>query len=124
MYERVGGKLYVGDEFTLGKYEQDNDLENGAEDIEWVVLEKTGGNEYLCISKYILDAQVFGKDNLEIRNRWSTSYLREWLNGSFYNTAFTDADARNLAEMSTTYYTWKSCTDTGKYKDTYRLQKY
>ena len=92
LYERVGGKLYVGDEFTLGTYEQDNNLDNGAEDIEWIVLEKTGDNEYLCISKYVLDAQFFGKDNLEIRNRWSTSYLREWLNNSFYNTAFGDTN--------------------------------
>lgn len=118
LYDRVNGKLYIGDEFILGTYEQDNNLDNGAEDIEWIVLEKTGENEYLCISKYVLDAQVFGKDNLEIRNRWSTSYLREWLNSNFYNTAFTDADAKNLVEMSTTYYTWNSFTDTEKYRDT------
>lgn len=118
LYERVGGKLYVGDEFTLGTYEQDNDLSNGAEDIEWIVLEKVKDNQYLCISKYVLDAQIFGKDGLEIRNRWSTSQLREWLNKDFYNTAFTDSDADNLVKMSTKYATWQSTKDTAIYWDT------
>lgn len=112
LYDQVGGKLYVGDEFTLGTYEQDNNTGNGAEDIEWIVVEKKGDNEYLCVSKYVLDAQVFGKDGLEIRNRWSTSHLREWLNKDFYNTAFTSADKKNLVEMSKQYPTWQTVNDT------------
>lgn len=118
LYDQVNGKLYVGDEFTLGTYEQDNDLSNGAEDIEWIVLEKVNDNEYLCISKYVLDAQTFGKDGLEIRIRWSTSQLREWLNNDFYNTAFTDSDAGNLVKMSTKYATWQSINDNDIYWDT------
>ena len=38
----------------FGKYEQDNSLDNGKEDIEWIVLEKNE-NKFLLISKYILD---------------------------------------------------------------------
>ena len=30
----------VGEEITLGRFEQDNNLENGMEDIEWIVLEE------------------------------------------------------------------------------------
>lgn len=116
--EIVGNKLSVGDTFTLGTYEQDNDLNNGAEDIEWVVIQNKGNNEYLCISKFVLDSQVFGYDGLEIRNRWSTSYLRDWLNDSFYNTAFTEADKRNLVNMTTKYWTIQTADSVHMYKDT------
>lgn len=60
LYERVGGKLYVGDEFTLGTYEQDNNLDNGAEDIEWIVYDYSSDTDsYLCVSKYVLDSAIF-----------------------------------------------------------------
>jgi len=34
----------IGDYVIMGRYEQDNDLSNGAEPIEWVVIEKTDGS--------------------------------------------------------------------------------
>lgn len=116
LYERVGGKLYVGDEFTLGTYEQDNDLENGAEDIEWIVLEKTGVDEYLCTSKYVLDAQMFFTEDDDNRVcLWSESYLRKWLNHDFYNAAFSDEDKEYLVEMTTKYFAF---TNDSKFYDT------
>ena len=80
LYERVGGKLYVGDEFTLGTYEQDNNLDNGAEDIEWIVYEYSANTDsYLCVSKYVLDSAIFNsasyqEDNPSFVDRgWSKS---------------------------------------------------
>ena len=107
LFDRVGGKLYVGDEFTLGTYEQDNDLENGKEDIEWVVLSKDGDG-YICISKCVLDAQYFSNNNQVIPNSWSDSHLREWLNNTFLLEAFSDMDKMNLSEMQTRIYEWES----------------
>ncbi|MBQ7956295.1 MAG: hypothetical protein IJ282_11205 [Lachnospiraceae bacterium] len=120
LYERVGGKLYVGDEFTLGTYEQDNNLENGAEDIEWIVLEKDSDGTYLCISKYILDARPFNTNQVEIVNNWGTSSLREWLNSTFFDTAFSEKDAENLVEMKTSYISFNPKRPNVEYRDAAR----
>lgn len=117
--ERLGGKLYVGDEFTFGTYEQDNNLENGAEDIEWIVLEKRGDNSYLCISKYVLDAQhfvVYSDNNKpsdwekmgKVSSDWGNSDVRVWLNNDFYNTAFTAEDKNYIVDTTNQVYLWAS----------------
>ena len=109
--ERVGGKLYVGDEFTLGTYEQDNYLDNGKEPIEWIVYSKND-DFYMCISKYVLDWHVFSDDEeTEIPNRWNESDMRKWLNGTFYNEAFSDIEKENLVSMDTRYSGWKDKSD-------------
>ena len=50
--------LNVGDIITLGEYEQDNDLSNGAEPVEWIVIDQQDGCS-LLLSKYALDAAPF-----------------------------------------------------------------
>ena len=47
----------VGDTVVFGHYEQDNDLSNGKEPIEWIVVTRYG-NRYLLISKKVLNYQV------------------------------------------------------------------
>ena len=74
---------------TFGTYEQDNDTSNGAEDIEWLVLDEQDGKT-LVISKYALDAMAFRED--QSFSRWPNSTLRAWLNADFYNTAFSDSE--------------------------------
>ncbi len=44
----------VGDVIYFGSYEQDNNLSNGKEEIEWIVLAKEN-RKALLISKYALD---------------------------------------------------------------------
>lgn len=46
--------IEVGDEIYYGELEQ-TETYKGAEDIKWIVLDKTGENELLLISAYILD---------------------------------------------------------------------
>ena len=43
--------ISVGDIITFGHYEQDNNLDNGAEPIEWIVLDVQDGKA-LLLSKY------------------------------------------------------------------------
>ena len=50
--------VYAGETVELGSYEQDNNTNNGAEPIEWIVLFVDGDNA-LLVSKYVLDAQPF-----------------------------------------------------------------
>lgn len=82
----AGNKLEPGAGITFGHYEQDNDLANGAEPIEWVVLE-VSGNKALLISHYGLDAKPYNTDYID--TTWETCSLRAWLNSDFLNTAFT-----------------------------------
>ena len=70
----------AGDILTFGRYEQDNDDKNGAEEIEWIVLEKRGESA-LVLSRYALDSMAF--DPPGGGNDWEQSSVRRWLNRSF-----------------------------------------
>ena len=73
----------------FGKYEQDNNKENGEEEIEWIVLKKDE-TKLLLLSKYILDKYEYydGSGFIE----WNESGLRNWLNSYFYNDAFDEEE--------------------------------
>ena len=75
----------VGDVVRFGRYEQDNNRSNGAEGIEWTVL-NIQGNEALLLSKYGLDCKIYYKFKTSVT--WETSDLRVWLNGEFFDSAF------------------------------------
>lgn len=79
----------VGDIITFGAYEQDNNFSNGKEEIEWIVLEKTSSRIFV-ISRYALDHQSFHTSLTAVT--WENCYLRQWLNDSFLNTAFTEQE--------------------------------
>ncbi len=78
----------VGSTVRFGSYEQDDDLSDGAEEIEWIVLD-TDGSKALLLSKYALDSKKFNDVRNEyVASTWERSTLRPWLNGTFYDTAF------------------------------------
>ena len=83
----VGGSIY------FGSYEQDNKLENGKETIEWTVLD-IKNNKMLVISTQILDVVPFSSTNGDIS--WHNSYIRDWINESFYDVAFNDIDKQMI----------------------------
>lgn len=87
-------ELAVGDIVILGTYEQDNDLANGTEPIEWIVLKQEQGRAML-VSRYVLDCQRFNNECETIG--WQFCTLRYWLNGSFYEAAFTTDEQRVIA---------------------------
>ena len=81
-----------GSYVTFGSYEQDNNMSNGQEPIEWLVLENDGESLFL-LSKYVLDAQPYSTAfNVQERKAypitWEQCSLRAWLNSTFYTTAF------------------------------------
>jgi len=76
----------VGDIVYWGKYEQDNNTANGKEDIAWRVLLIENG-KLLLIADKNLDSQRYNTD-LDFVT-WENCSLREWLNATFYEEAFT-----------------------------------
>lgn len=78
-----GGKCIV-----LGHYPQTEDGKDNTP-IEWMMLDHDG-QRALVVSKYGLDAQPYNKDYTSVT--WETCTLRKWLNGTFYNKAFSSAE--------------------------------
>lgn len=89
----------VGDKVRFGTYEQDNDISNGKEDIEWRVLAKEN-NRILVISDKALDCQLYNVINDDVT--WKTCTLRKWLNDDFFNSAFTDAEKMCIPTVTVT----------------------
>lgn len=88
--------LNEGDTFFFGSYEQGNDVTNGAEAIEWIILAKES-DRVLVISAMALDSKRFNHTAGNVS--WQNSSVRSWLNNDFYNTAFDeDEQERILAE--------------------------
>ena len=84
----------VGSSFFMGQFEQDNNADNGTEPIEWTVLDLKDGKAFV-ISKKILTYKPFSEtENVA----WENSTIRQWLNGEFYNTAFSDNEKNRVIE--------------------------
>lgn len=79
-----------GDTVFFGHYEQDGFVANGAEPIEWLVLQKDY-NKLFLISRYALDCEKYNNESIE--SSWATCSLRDWLNHSFVESAFGNKEA-------------------------------
>lgn len=88
--------LRVGDYVFFGSYEQDN-LSSQKEDIEWLVLD-IRDDKALILSRYILDAIPYNSKLKSIT--WEDCTLRQWLNSTFKNTAFTSAQQRSIVSAT------------------------
>ena len=88
--------LSAGDEFIFGDYEQDNNKNNGTEKIEWKVLTVEDGRA-LLISKYGLDSKPY--NDIYEDATWETCSLRAWLNGEFYDSAFSASEKEQIQSL-------------------------
>lgn len=81
----------------FGSYEQDGDAANGKEPIEWLVLDRDG-DKALLLSKYALDHQSFMPFYEPVTEpfTWESCSLRQWLNSTFLNAAFSAEEQRRL----------------------------
>lgn len=81
--------LRAGDHVSFGNYEQDGDTQNGKEPVEWIVLDANEDGA-LLISKYVLACRPYNNDYKNVT--WETCSLRKWLNGDFYDSAFSETE--------------------------------
>lgn len=85
------------DSISFGRYEQDNNLGNGKEGIEWIILKKENGHAML-MSKYVLDCQQY--NNVKTEMYWAISSLRNWLNNYFYDEAFNSNEKALIPQVT------------------------
>ncbi|MDO4459867.1 MAG: DUF6273 domain-containing protein [Clostridia bacterium] len=102
----------IGDSFFLGEYEQDNDLTNGREPIEWRVIGEDE-NGLLAISEYVLENMTYHNEPVEVL--WQDCQIRSWLNGDFYNESFTEKEKKYIKESEVTNYTGYEDAETDYY---------
>ena len=86
--------VQAGDVIKFGSYEQDGDILNGKEPIEWRVLEVEGDRAYV-VSEKGLDAHAFNED-ADDGNDWNSSDLKAWLEEDFASQAFTDDEMNEI----------------------------
>lgn len=87
----------IGDTIFFGHYEQDNDIENGKEDVEWIVTEKKNDRIHV-VSKYALDVLAYNTERREVK--WEESSLYYWLNNDFVAIALTDFEKDKVCVYS------------------------
>lgn len=78
----ISSSVEPGSIVKFGSYEQDGNLLNGKEDIEWIVLKKEDGKVFLT-SKYVLDEA-------------KEPDVQKWLEETFYNTAFNSTQKNKI----------------------------
>lgn len=82
-------KIYPGCVVGFGHYEQDGNLNNGPEIIEWEVV-SCDEEAVIMISKYGLDCVQYHAYSGDVL--WEDCTLRYWLNSVFLNTAFSEGE--------------------------------
>lgn len=85
----LNGSVAVGEEVTLGRYENDG----FSEPISWRVLSVKEGKALLITERGIDCKRYHGK---KCPVTWQTSSLRAWLNGEFLQSAFSEEEAKRI----------------------------
>ncbi len=90
-----GNYSYPEDDLIF--YEQDTDLDDGKEHIEWLVLKKHR-DKVLVISEYGLDYRAYNNEQKDVM--WENCTLRKWLNNEFLEDAFEEDLQKRIVETS------------------------
>ena len=96
----ISKKIKFNQLVKFGKYEQDNNLLNGKEDIEWRVIREKEG-KYLLLSDKILDVVDLSND-IEV-NSFENSYAYNFANIIFFDEAFSESDKEKLELIKSQY---------------------
>ena len=83
----------------FGSYEQDGNLKNGAENIEWIVLGKEDG-KCLLFSKYIIESEIIS-DNIHVPV-YEDTIVRKKLINEYFDKFFNDEE-KNIVESHILY---------------------
>ena len=98
--------LRVGDVVTMGRYEQDNNYNNGSEPVQWRVLDIRDGRA-LLLSVYGLETMAYHWNAVSVT--WENCSLRAYLNSNFYNGVFADNERQWILQ------TWNNNPNSARY---------
>ena len=111
----------VGSIVQFGTYEQDNNLDNGAEPIDWLIIDEDSvTGQVLLISTRGLDCQKYHNERVSVS--WSNCNVRSWLNSTFLSQAFSATEQAQIAETPTVLD--GSCYDKVFFLDENEIYKY
>ena len=79
----------------FGRYEQDGNLENGVEDIEWNIVKREDG-KVLLLSKYIIESEIIS-DNQHVPI-YDETVIRNKLVGEYYDKFFNDEEKEIIVQ--------------------------
>lgn len=81
---------------TFGRYEQDNNIKNGLEDLKWIVIDEDA-TSYKLLSLYGIDNILWHNcADFKIDVTWEECSLRKFLNSDFINLAFNQEEKNKL----------------------------
>ena len=86
----------AGNTVVFGHFEQDGDLSNDSEPIQWQVLD-VQGSRALLLSRDVLDVRPYHNRSAAVT--WERSDLRAWLNGTFLSSSFSAAEQNLIMTM-------------------------
>ncbi len=93
-------KISFNQKVKFGKYEQDGNLSNGKEDIEWRVISRKD-DKYLLIADKVLDVvDLSGDFDIEF---FDNTYAYYFANDVFLNEAFSEKEKEKLEVINTQY---------------------
>ena len=84
--------------FSIGKYQQNGVDDEETTDIEWIILDKVD-DKLLLVTKNVIDNRSY---NTTGNANFLNSSIKDWLNGEFYNTAFTENQKANICDTNIT----------------------
>ena len=98
--QKSNGSVNEGDIVKFGAYEQDNNLKNGKEEIEWIVVDEEE-KYFVLVSKYVLDCKPYNDTKKEVS--WNNCSVRSWLNEDFSDISFGNMHKGKLAKYESDY---------------------
>ena len=112
----------VGAKIKFGSFEQDNNTKNGAEAIEWLIIDEDE-ERFLVVSTYALEAMPFMEKKGDIVT-WENSLVREWMQEEFYPNAFTEVEKQKIVKTTLDHWFLGGYADRAKKLSTKKVQSY
>lgn len=88
----------IGSIVTFGSYEQDDNLENDKEPVEWIIIDRDK-EKAMLISKKIIEREPFWGSGIPIAPGsppWENSGIRKKLNSTFYSELFSANEQKRI----------------------------
>ena len=85
------------DTISFGRYEQDGNVGNGPDDIDWILLDRKDG-KVMLMSRIIIENYIFNANGVD--NIWENSDIRNFMNADCYNAWFNDSEKGKIVKTN------------------------